>query len=48
MMGKGVEYMEIEDEDQWSKLAVENVWPKFYDSVGGKAEVDNVVKLLRP
>ncbi len=46
MIKKGVEYMEIEDEDQWAALAVEKVWPKFYDSVGGKAEVDKVVKAL--
>jgi len=46
MIDKGVEYMEVEDEDQWSKLAMEKVWPKFYDSVGGKAEVDNVLKAL--
>ena len=48
MIKEGVEYMEIEDEDKWSALAVEQVWPKFYDSVGGKAEVDKVVKVLRP
>ena len=46
MIKKGVEYMEIEDEDQWSKIAMDAVWPKFYDSVGGKAEVDKVVKAL--
>ena len=46
MIKKGVEYFEVEDEDQWAKTAVDAVWPKFYDSVGGKAEVDNVVKAL--
>ena len=46
MIKKGVEYFEVEDEDQWAKAAVDAVWPKFYDSVGGKAEVDNVVKAL--
>ena len=46
MMKKGVEYMDIEDEDQWSIMAIDAVWPKFYDSVGGKAEVDAVVKAL--
>ena len=46
MIDKGVEYMEVEDEDQWSKLAMEKVWPKFYDTVGGKAAVDNVLKAL--
>lgn len=46
MIEKGVEYMEIEDEDQWVKLAMEKVWPKFYDSIGGKAVADSVVKAL--
>ena len=46
MMKKGVEYMDIEDEDQWSKIAMEKVWPMFYDSVGGKEEVDKALKAL--
>lgn len=46
MIKKGVAYNEIEDEDQWSKIAMEKVWPKFYESVGGKAAVDDVVKAL--
>lgn len=46
MIKKGVEYMEVEDEDQWAQKAKEAVWPQFYDSVGGKAEVDAVVKAL--
>jgi tripartite ATP-independent transporter DctP family solute receptor len=46
MIKEGVEYMEIEDEDQWAKIAVEKVWPKFYESVGGKSAVDEVVKAL--
>jgi len=46
MIDKGVEYFEITDEDQWSKIAMDAVWPQFYDTVGGKAEVDKVVKAL--
>jgi len=46
MISKGVEHMEIEDEDQWAELAMEKVWPKFYDSIGGKAAADEVVKAL--
>ncbi len=46
MIKKGVEYLEITDEDKWSKIAMDKVWPQFYDTVGGKAEVDNVVKVL--
>ncbi len=46
MVDKGVEYLEITDEDKWSKIAMDKVWPQFYDTVGGKAEVDKVVKAL--
>lgn len=46
MISKGVAHNEIEDEDQWSKIAMEQVWPKFYDSVGGKPAVDEVIKAL--
>jgi tripartite ATP-independent transporter DctP family solute receptor len=46
MVKNGVEYMEIEDEDQWVKIAMEKVWPKFYDTIGGKAAADEVVKAL--
>lgn len=46
MISKGVAHNEIEDEDQWSKIAMDQVWPKFYDSVGGKSAVDEVVKAL--
>ena len=46
MVDKGVEYLEITDEDKWSKIAMDKVWPQFYDTVGGKAEVDAVVKAL--
>jgi len=46
MMKKGVKYNEIEDEDQWAKLAMDKVWPEFYKSVGGKGEVDAVLKAL--
>lgn len=46
MIAKGVKYNEVEDEAEWSKIAVAKVWPKFYDTVGGKAEVDKVLKAL--
>jgi tripartite ATP-independent transporter DctP family solute receptor len=46
MIKKGVKYLEIEDEDKWSKIAMDKVWPQFYDTVGGKGEVDKVVKAL--
>ncbi len=46
MIKKGVEHSEITDEDQWAKIAMDKVWPKFYNTVGGKAEVDAIVKAL--
>lgn len=46
MISKGVKYNEIADEDQWSKAAMDAVWPQFYDTVGGKETVDKVVKAL--
>jgi TRAP-type C4-dicarboxylate transport system substrate-binding protein len=46
MIKEGVAYNEIEDEDQWSKIAMDKVWPKFYESVGGKPAVDDVLKAL--
>lgn len=33
-------------EKEFIKLATEAVWPKFYDSIGGKEKLDNVMKEL--
>lgn len=46
MVKKGVTAMDIENEDEWAKIAMDKVWPKFYGSVGGKDKVDAVVKAL--
>jgi len=46
MIKKGVKYLEIENEEEWSKIAMDTVWPKFYDTVGGKGAVGEVVKAL--
>ncbi|NQW00068.1 MAG: TRAP transporter substrate-binding protein [Rhodospirillales bacterium] len=46
MVKKGVTAMDIEDEGEWSKIAMDKVWPIFYKDVGGKGEVDKVVKAL--
>lgn len=46
MINKGVKAMDIVDEDKWSKIAMDKVWPKFYKDVGGKQAVDAVVKAL--
>ncbi|MBT4265029.1 MAG: TRAP transporter substrate-binding protein [Deltaproteobacteria bacterium] len=46
MVKKGVTAMDIEDEEKWSQIAMDKVWPMFYKDVGGKAAVDKVVKAL--
>lgn len=42
--------MEIDDpangEKQWMDLAISKVWPKYVDSVGGKAELNEFLKAL--
>lgn len=47
LMSKG---MEISDpangEAEFIKLATEAVWPKFYDSIGGKEKLDRVLKIV--
>lgn len=47
MIANGVEVFELEDEDQWIKLAKEKVWPAFYDDIGGKESFDNVLNKLQ-
>ena len=42
----GMELSELEDEEEWSRLAKEKVWPKFYDEFGGKEKVDEVLKMM--
>lgn len=46
MIDGGVEVSTLEDEDQWRKIAMEKVWPEYYDFVGGKAVIDDVMKQL--
>lgn len=46
MMDAGMEYCEFSDEDKMAELAMEKVWPKFYDQVGGKDVLMGVVKEL--
>ncbi|PID61274.1 MAG: C4-dicarboxylate ABC transporter substrate-binding protein [Gammaproteobacteria bacterium] len=33
-------------EKEWIEKATKTVWPKFYDSIGGKEKLDNVLKVL--
>jgi len=46
MLDAGMEYCEFSDEDKMIDLAVKNVWPKFYDQVGGKETLMGVVEEL--
>ena len=46
MIKAGVKVSTLEDEDQWKKLAMENVWPKYYDFIGGKENLDLVLDAL--
>ncbi|WP_239655536.1 TRAP transporter substrate-binding protein [Pseudomonas marincola] len=42
---RGMEIDEL-DEAEWIKIATEKVWPKYYDSVGGKNQVNEVLQAL--
>lgn len=47
LTAKGMEITEpADDEKEWIDKATETVWPKFYDSVGGKEKVDSVLQAL--
>ncbi|SCY58452.1 TRAP transporter substrate-binding protein [Desulfoluna spongiiphila] len=46
MIKGGVEVSTLEDEEVWKKLAMEKVWPEYYDFIGGKENVDLVLKAL--
>lgn len=34
------------DETEWISQATKKVWPKYYDSVGGKGQINNVLRAL--
>ncbi|ASJ73850.1 TRAP transporter substrate-binding protein [Granulosicoccus antarcticus] len=42
---KGMEFFDV-DESEWIEKATTTVWPKYYDSVGGKDKVDAVIAAL--
>jgi tripartite ATP-independent transporter DctP family solute receptor len=47
LMAKGMQITDAADgEKEWISKATTAVWPKFYDSIGGKAKLDRVQKLL--
>ena len=42
----GMQIDAIEDEAEWAKRAQEAVWPKFYESIGGKEKVNALLRSL--
>ena len=46
MIKAGVEVSVLEDEAVWKKLAIDKVWPEYYDFIGGKENVDLVLEAL--
>ncbi len=47
LTAKGMEITDAANgEKEWIAKATTAVWPKFYDSIGGKAKLDRVQKLL--
>ena len=42
----GMQIDTIEDEAQWASKAQAAVWPKFYESVGGKEKVNALLRSL--
>lgn len=47
LIAKGMEIVDPADgEEEWIKKATEEVWPQFYDSIGGKDKLDAVLKVL--
>lgn len=46
LIKKGMKISDVTDEDQWISKATTTVWPKYYDSVGGKAKINNALREL--
>jgi TRAP-type C4-dicarboxylate transport system substrate-binding protein len=47
LVAKGIQIDDpANDEKEWIEAATSQVWPKFYDSVGGKDKVNAVLKSL--
>lgn len=46
LIDNGVQVDTLEDEEKWKELAIENVWPEYYDFIGGKQNVDMVLEAL--
>ncbi len=46
MEAEGVEVMALEDEEEWIRIAQEEVWPKFYDDIGGQEAFEEFQSIL--
>ena len=46
MIDGGVEVLSIEDEERWMAIAMEEVWPQFYDQIGGQEAFEEVMSQL--
>ncbi|WDP88296.1 MAG: TRAP transporter substrate-binding protein [Desulfobacter sp.] len=47
LIEKGMEITEAADgEKEWIEKATKAVWPKYYDSIGGKKKLEDALKLL--
>ena len=47
LVAKGMEINDpANDEKEWIEAATNQVWPKFYDQVGGKERLDKILKSL--
>lgn len=46
LLANGVQIDTLEDEEKWKQLAVDKVWPEYYEFVGGKQNVDMVLEAL--
>lgn len=42
----GMQIDQLDDEDQWAKKAMDAVWPDFYEQVGGKDKVNEILRAL--
>ena len=42
----GVTVSVLRDENEWKRIAVEKIWPDYYEFIGGKAVIDMIQKEL--
>lgn len=45
LLSRGMEWVDI-DESEWIAKATSKVWPKYYESVGGKDKVNAILRVL--